>query len=44
MANEYEGGDDLTLGNVKRDAGPMMELGASGLKRSAGYVSYSFRS
>ena len=41
-ADSYEGGDDLTLGNVKRDAGPMMELGASGLKRSAGYVNEEF--
>mgnify|MGYP000922334910 CR=1 FL=1 len=41
-ADSYEGGDDLTLGNVKRDAGPMMELGASGLKRSAGYINEEF--
>lgn len=39
---EVEGGDNLTLGNVKIDASPMVELGATGLKRSAGYLNEEF--
>ncbi len=42
MASDLEGGDDLTLGNVRRNASPMIELGTTGLKRSAGYVNEEF--
>lgn len=41
MATNFEGGDDLT-GAVKKQTSPMIELGATGLKRSAGYVNEEF--
>lgn len=42
MADVFEGGDDLTIGDVKRNASPMIELGSTGLKRSAGYINEEF--
>lgn len=39
---EVEGGDNLTLGDVKIDANPMVELGSTGLRRSAGYLNEEF--
>jgi hypothetical protein len=39
---DLEGGEDLIVGSVSRNAGPMIELGATGLKRSAGYVNEEF--
>ena len=42
MADVLEGGDDLTTGDVKRNASPMIELGSTGLKRSAGYINEEF--
>ena len=41
MTSVYEGGDDLT-GEVKAKASPMIELGTTGLKRSAGYINEEF--
>lgn len=40
--NDFEGGDDLTLGKVSRNVSPNVELGTTGLKRSAGYVDEEF--
>lgn len=42
MASDYEGGDDLTIGQVRQNTSPMFELGTTGLKRSAGYVNEEF--
>jgi len=50
MTSVYEGGDDLTgevkakasTGEVKAKASPMIELGTTGLKRSAGYINEEF--
>ncbi len=42
MAADFEGGDDLTVGTVKQNTSPMIELGSTGLKRSAGYVNEEF--
>ena len=39
---DIEGGDELTIGTVKQNASPMIELGSTGLKRSAGYVNEEF--
>lgn len=41
MTSVYEGGEDLT-GEVKAKASPMIELGTTGLKRSAGYINEEF--
>lgn len=42
MAENFEGGDELTLGKVRINANPTVELGTTGLKRSAGYIDEEF--
>ena len=44
MAVDYSGmgGEDLIAGEVTRKVSPMVELGSTGLKRSAGYLSEEF--
>ncbi len=41
MTSVYEGGEDLT-GEVREKSSPMIELGSTGLKRSAGYINEEF--
>ena len=41
MTSVYEGGEDLT-GEVTAKHSPMIELGTTGLKRSAGYINEEF--
>ncbi len=41
MTSVYEGGEDLT-GEVREKSSPMIELGTTGLKRSAGYINEEF--
>ena len=42
MAEFESSGEQLIAGQVKQKAGPMVELGGTGLKRSAGYLDEEF--